>query len=511
MIARRAHDVGGEPGVRRAVAAIREWPAGLGVRETDALRVPALCGLLRPVVLLPVGWAQSRSAEELHGILCHEVGHLRRLDIFWRWLFLVARAVHWFNPVVWLAERSARINQEMACDAWVILRGVSPAVYGESLLLAASRSGAAPHVGMAETGLAFRIRHLAAIRAHDRRLGLLAIAAAAGAMLLAGPVRSESGKVAAAPATPSAAPPSAEGSNVLLEIESKFLEVPAGSVPAFSGKPGSVSAVLSEKEFNALLRSLDEKKGIDLLSAPKVAVKSGQAAKIEIVREFRYPTDYDPPSRVVSGTMTVVTPATPTQFEMRNVGVTLEVTPEVLPDRTVQLSLKPQIVEFEGFINYAVPPPPVKDGDPLDGAMAATGTTSSVINQPVFAVRSISTVLTLMPGQTVVLGGMERDEKQTISDRIEGKVTEETKTVRRAVYIFVTPRLVPAGPETPKDPVAPVLPTKKEGIPYGTPVPDKPGFVTSPFAPEKGQVDLRGFAHGTEVKCPYTEKIFLVP
>jgi len=51
----------------------------------------------------------------------------------------------------------------------------------------------------------------------------------------------------------------------------------------------------------------------------------------------------------------------------------------------------------------------------------------------------------------------------------------------------------------------------KRDAPYGIPVPNKPGFVTSPFAPNGGYVDVRGFASGTEVKDPYTDKIFLTP
>jgi hypothetical protein len=51
----------------------------------------------------------------------------------------------------------------------------------------------------------------------------------------------------------------------------------------------------------------------------------------------------------------------------------------------------------------------------------------------------------------------------------------------------------------------------KRDVPYGIPVADKPGFVTSPYSPEQGLVDVRGIPSGTEVKDPYTGKVFLRP
>src|SRR4029077_8335090 len=52
---------------------------------------------------------------------------------------------------------------------------------------------------------------------------------------------------------------------------------------------------------------------------------------------------------------------------------------------------------------------------------------------------------------------------------------------------------------------------QKSELPYGTPVPGKPGLVTSPFAPDSGYVDVTGFPPATAVQDPYTGKVFLTP
>ena len=76
-----------------------------------------------------------------------------------------------------------------------------------------------------------------------------------------------------------------------------------------------------------------------------------------------------------------------------------------------------------------------------------------------------------------------------------------------------TPPIDPADTTVPpaSTPTTTTTTTAARGdYPYGVPVPDKPGFVRSPYSPDK-LTDVRGYAPGTEVKDPYTGKIFLVP
>ncbi len=70
---------------------------------------------------------------------------------------------------------------------------------------------------------------------------------------------------------------------------------------------------------------------------------------------------------------------------------------------------------------------------------------------------------------------------------------------------------ISTGAPSPAPSVTTTSTTSAQELPYATPVPGKPGLVTSPFAPYAGYVDVRGYPPGQEVKCPYTGKLFRVP
>ncbi len=261
-------------------------------------------------------------------------------------------------------------------------------------------------------------------------------------------------------------------------IDSLLFGVPGASSLA----PGifGLSGVFTDPQFQVVIRALNQKKGVDLLSAPRVTTKSGQRAVIEIVREFRYPTQFEPPQIPqtvgsvrndgdvlgglipLGGTSTVpITPTTPTAFETRNTGVTLEVEPVVGPDGvTIDLNLVPQVVEFEGFINYGSPilSPSTSLFNALTGALITTPqnvVTPNIINQPIFSTRKVTTSVSVWDGQTVVLGGLMREDVQKTEDRtpilgdipVVGRLfrTNSEQHIKRNLVIFVTARLINPG------------------------------------------------------------------
>ncbi|MBD5485229.1 MAG: M56 family metallopeptidase [Lachnospiraceae bacterium] len=84
----------------------------------DRADSPMVLGFIHPVLVLP---AEEYSDEELYFIFKHELIHYKRHDVCFKLLFVLANAVHWFNPVVWLMQREAVVDMELSCDENVML------------------------------------------------------------------------------------------------------------------------------------------------------------------------------------------------------------------------------------------------------------------------------------------------------------------------------------------------------------------------------------------------------
>ena len=197
----------------------------------------------------------------------------------------------------------------------------------------------------------------------------------------------------------------------------------------------SMAGVLTQPDFQVLLRALAQKKGKAFLSSPNVVTRSGTPARIEIIREFIYPTEYDPPELPNSvgnnydpnippdqqdqggGQLGFpVTPATPTAFEMRPLGTILEAEPVVSPDGSViEMNFNLSHVEFSGFVNYGQP-----ITTPIVNALGQPDLitlTDNRIFQPVFEIRHLKTSTSVYDGQTIVVGGFSSENRTLVDDK----------------------------------------------------------------------------------------------
>ncbi len=255
-------------------------------------------------------------------------------------------------------------------------------------------------------------------------------------------------------------------------IDALLLGATGGTGVAAANSILNLAGVLTDPQFQVVVRALNQQKGVDLLSAPRVTTKSGQKAVIEIIREFIYPTAFQPPqiptnfgntgTSVISGTglgsstggAFPVTPTTPTSFEKRNTGVTLDVEPTIGPDGfTIDLTLSPQVVDFDGFINYGSP---INTVSTNLGISTTTRLTDNTINQPIFSTRKVTTSVSVYDGSTVILGGLTREDVQKVNDKVPvlgdvplvGRLfrSKVDQNIKRNLIIFVTARLIdPAG------------------------------------------------------------------
>jgi len=246
---------------------------------------------------------------------------------------------------------------------------------------------------------------------------------------------------------------------------------PSRSSQATNVAPGilSITGLFDNGQAQMIMRGLSQKKGADVMTAPSILAKSGESATIEVIREFIYPTEYEPPelpqevgvtsqnadAGVGGGGAQIfpVTPATPTGFETRNTGVTLEIEPTIGENNySIDLRFAPELVEFEGFINYGSPIQTL--GQDIFGNPVSITITENRIEMPVFATRRVTTGLTIYDGYTVAVGGLMREDVQNVEDSVPilgdlpiiGRLfkSKAESRIKSNLIIFVTAEIIDA-------------------------------------------------------------------
>jgi len=180
----------------------------------------------------------------------------------------------------------------------------------------------------------------------------------------------------------------------------------------------SLSGIFSDGQAQLIMRGLDQKKGVDLMATPSLVTRSGQSSKVALAREFIYPTEYDPPEVPASNVSSqVITPAHPAAFETREIGMFLEVLP-VADDqkRYIDITLMPEIVDFDGFVNFGSPISAIVDG--LLGSQEAVTLSENQILMPVFSVKRATTQLTIADGATIAYAGLLSESVVAADDKV---------------------------------------------------------------------------------------------
>lgn len=194
-----------------------------------------------------------------------------------------------------------------------------------------------------------------------------------------------------------------------IQITARFVQIttgPAGDEPLpapldVARKAPGVAGILTDPQFQTLIRELSQRKGVDLMSTPRVTARLGQEAKAEVARKFDYTNEAGKPSTA----------------ELK---VALTVLATMKGEGRFDLDLSPEIVECDGFIDH-----------------------KSGWSEPIFSVHQARKKVVMKSGQTAVLEMEPKTDKQTVEEEdAAGRIESRTELHHRRTLVFVTAYLV---------------------------------------------------------------------
>lgn len=142
--------------------------SALRLKLTEDSMSPAVCGLFRPMILLPKSLAGNLSREQLRAVLLHEAIHLRRGDVWMNCVQALLQIIYWWHPLLWLANvRIRRLREEAVDDAVMLALRDDSEIYAPTLLEVAKFAFRRP---LATLGLIGILESRSALRQRIERL-----------------------------------------------------------------------------------------------------------------------------------------------------------------------------------------------------------------------------------------------------------------------------------------------------------------------------------------------------
>jgi bla regulator protein blaR1 len=158
---------------------------GIPVSFGDRHPNPAVSGVLRPRIVLPVGIDRLLNLGEFHAVLLHELAHARRRDNLIRLLYEASLCALWFHPLMWLAGVRIGLYRELSCDESVIRRA-----HGKELVSALAKLAVPERAcvlqARASSHLSYRLAHLTAPPQTRNRAASLLLTSLFAAVMTAG-------------------------------------------------------------------------------------------------------------------------------------------------------------------------------------------------------------------------------------------------------------------------------------------------------------------------------------
>jgi len=160
--------------------------------ECRLVSVPAVIGLFRPVVLLPLRALTGLTPRQLEAVIAHELGHIKRFDVAVNFFQVIAETLFFFHPAVWWLNKRIRADREDCCDDVAIAACGERAAYVRALAtMEAWRD--VPDFALAATGgsVAARVARLLGVserNASARTAGVFTASLVLAAALSAGAI-----------------------------------------------------------------------------------------------------------------------------------------------------------------------------------------------------------------------------------------------------------------------------------------------------------------------------------